>query len=113
MSSLTLQILNILEDKLFDIRPSSQGDLYQQLGKTRLIQQIQTFIENNEPIELLLPGFPCKSPNLDKVSGKLPDAGEFLAMIFLNNICREISFIYKNGCRLRIWSDGRVFEDLI
>ena len=71
------------------------------------------FIQQNLPIEFLLPAFPCKSPNLDKVTGKLPDAGELYALQHLNNICRQVSFLYQPGCHIRIWFDGRVFGDLI
>lgn len=113
MLSIEIQIVNILEEKLLSIRSSSETDLYEKLGRNELIKQIQQFIQINQPIELLLPAFPCKSPNLNKVSGKLPDAGEIYALEYLNNICREISCLYEPGCHLRIWSDGRVFGDLI
>ena len=111
--SLELDIVRILETKLFSIRSSTQGDLYEQCGRDVLLKQIRGFIEEHQPIQLLLPAFPCKSPNLEKVCGKLPDAGEVYALEYLNDICREISLLYENGCQLTIWSDGRVFGDLI
>ena len=113
MLSLEVKIVNILEKKLLSIRSSSQGDLYEEFGRQILINKIKAFIQENQPIELLLPAFPCKSPNLEKVSGKLPDAGELYALEHLNEICREISFLYEYGCHIRVWSDGRVFGDLI
>lgn len=113
MSSLALQIVKIFEDKLFSIRSSSEGDLYDECGRHKLLEKLDTFIEENRPIQLLLPGFPCKSPNLKKVCGKLPDAGEYFALKYLNDLCQEISSFYSFGCELTIWSDGRVFEDLI
>ena len=113
MPALELQIIDILENKLFVIRSPAHGDLYHQQGRHILIEQLQHAILNNRPIELLVPGFPCKSPNLNKVCGKLPDAGELYALEYLNSVCREISLIYQHGCHLRLWSDGRIFADLI
>lgn len=107
------QILNICEQKLLSIRPQCEGDLYYSMGQAILSKKIQTIIHENQPIEFLLPGFPCKSPNLNKVSGRLPDAAEIYALEYLNNICQEISDLYEPGCHLMIWSDGRLFNDLI
>ncbi|CAF0764122.1 unnamed protein product [Didymodactylos carnosus] len=113
MPSLELKIVDILESKLLAIRSPSQGDLYDEHGRDALLKKVQTFMQENRPIELLLPAFPCKSPNLKKVCGKLPDGGELYALEYLNGICREISFLYEHGCELVVWSDGRVFGDLI
>lgn len=113
MSSLASQIVKIFEQKLFSIRSAEQGDLYETCGRDELLKQVQGFITDNRRIQLLLPAFPCKSPNLEKVSGKLPDAGELYALEYLNDICREISLLYQPGCDLKIWSDGGVFGDLI
>ena len=113
MPSLELQIIDILENKLFVIRSPSHGDLYHAQGRDLLLQQLQHAIQHHRPIQLLVPGFPCKSPNLNKVAGKLPDAGELYALEYLNSVCREISLIYSPGCELRLWSDGRIFADLI
>ena len=113
MSSLESQIVSIFEEKLFSIRSAEKGDRYYECGRDELLKQLQGFIRENQRIQLLLPAFPCKSPNLEKVSGKLPDAGEVLALEYLNNICREISLLYEPGCDLKIWSDGGVFGDLI
>ena len=106
MPSLEIQIVGIFEEQLLSIRLVSEGDLYETIRRNVLIKQ-------NQPIEFLLPAFPCKSPNLDKVTGKLPDAGELYALQHLNNICRQVSFLYQPGCHIRIWFDGRVFGDLI
>src|SRR3984957_985435 len=113
MPPLELKIVDILENKLLSIRLPSQGDLYDERGRNELLKKVQTFTQENRPIQLLLPAFPCKSPNLEKVCGKLPDAGELYALEYLNGVCREISFLYEHGCDLVVWSDGRVFGDLI
>ena len=108
-----VQIATVLEKKLFSIRPASQGDLYTQCGRRELLKQLQAFIHDHQPIRFLLPAFPCKSPNREKVTGRLPDAAEFYALDELNQICKEIQSIHPPGCELMIWSDGRVFGDLV
>ena len=113
MSSVELQIVEILETKLFSIRPESQGDLYYQCGRDVLLRQVRTCLEEHRPIQFLLPAFPCKSPNLEKVAGTLPDAAEFYALGHLNGICEEIDAIHQYGCEFVIWNDGRVFGDLV
>jgi pyoverdine/dityrosine biosynthesis protein Dit1 len=66
-----------------------------------------------EPLHMVLPAFPAKSPNLDKVLGHLPDKAEELALRHLQNICDRIGELYAPGARLTICSDGRVFSDLV
>ena len=106
-SKLATEILAICEQKLLSTRPECEGDHYSSIGQAILLKKIQTTIDNNRPIEFLLPGFPCKSPNLNKVSGRLPDAGEIDALEYLNGICGEISQLYAPGCQVMVWSDGR------
>ena len=113
MSSVQFEIVEILEKKLLSIRPESQGDLYYQCGRTELVKQVQACLEERRPIQFLLPAFPCKSPNQEKVAGTLPDAAEFYALDYLNRICREIDAIHEYGCEFVIWNDGRVFGDLV
>jgi pyoverdine/dityrosine biosynthesis protein Dit1 len=43
----------------------------------------------------------------------LPDHGEELALINLNNLCKRIGEIYEPGARIVICSDGRVFADVV
>ncbi|TFI51248.1 pyoverdine biosynthesis protein [Mastigocladus laminosus UU774] len=77
------------------------------------LPKIQSFIENNEPIHFILPAFPAKSPNPQKVLGPMPDMGERVALQFLQNLCNQISEIYASGAKITICSDGRVFTDLV
>ncbi|WP_419996304.1 L-tyrosine/L-tryptophan isonitrile synthase family protein [Streptomyces boninensis] len=77
------------------------------------LQRLADFVRNGEPIQLTLPGFPCKSPNPAKVLGHLPDQGERLSLGFLDQLCRSVSEVYAPGARLVICSDGHIFGDLI
>lgn len=80
---------------------------------TTQLPKIQTFVEANQPIELVLPAFPSKSPNPAKVLGRLPDMAEKLSLSFLNTLCQRIQLHHPPGAKLKICSDGRVFGDLI
>jgi pyoverdine/dityrosine biosynthesis protein Dit1 len=68
-------------------------------------------VERKEPVRLLLPGFPFKSPNTkDKVLGVLPDLGEELALKHLDGLCEKIRTIYEHGAECHITSDGLVYN---
>lgn len=68
-------------------------------------------IERGEPVRLLLPGFPFKSPNAtDKVIGTLPDLGEVFALSHLNGLCENIASVYEHGAEVHICSDGLVYN---
>ncbi|RZL46796.1 MAG: TetR family transcriptional regulator [Pedobacter sp.] len=77
------------------------------------IEKITYFTSQNKPIHLILPAFPAKSPNLNKVLGKLPDLSEEIALITLEDICKEINSIYQPGAFITICSDGRIFSELV
>ena len=77
------------------------------------LPKVRRCIAAGEPIHFLLPGFPAKSPNPQKVLGRLPDMGEEIALNFLEHVCAEIQDLYSPGARISICSDGRVFSDLV
>ncbi|MFE4373640.1 L-tyrosine/L-tryptophan isonitrile synthase family protein [Streptomyces sp. NPDC056835] len=77
------------------------------------LRRITGFVRRDEPVMFSLPGFPCKSPNPDKVLGHLPDHGERLALRFLGSLCAEITKIHSPGAKILICSDGHIFGDVI
>lgn len=77
------------------------------------LRQIGDFVRRDEPVIFSLPGFPCKSPNPDKVLSHLPDHGERLALRFLGSLCAEIAKVYAPGAKILICSDGHIFGDVI
>lgn len=92
----------------------TKDDSFEPHGKTFLTEQLNYFIQNSRPIEMILPGFPCKSPNTgSKVFGYLPDRGEEIALTTLDNFCEQVRKFYPPGCKLSIFSDGTTFSDLI
>jgi L-tyrosine isonitrile synthase len=75
--------------------------------------KIENFVLHDEPIMFVIPAFPAKSPNREKVLGALPDLGERIALGFLQSLCDYISHFYAPGARIMICSDGHVFADVV
>ncbi|KAF2805280.1 Clavaminate synthase-like protein [Mytilinidion resinicola] len=83
-------------------------------GKVKFLPLVEKYVKNNEPVRMVLPAFPFKSPNrVDKVLGSLPDLGEELALMHLNGLCESIREIYEYGATVTITSDGLVYNDLM
>ncbi|CDM26762.1 hypothetical protein DTO013E5_7035 [Penicillium roqueforti] len=70
-------------------------------------------ITADQPITMVLPAFPWKSPNQDKVLGDGADLGEEMGLAKLNHLCEEISKVYPYGARLILICDGPVYNDLV
>jgi hypothetical protein len=82
-------------------------------GLENFIPKVKKQVEASEPVRLLLPGFPFKSPNArDKVLGTLPDLGEELALAHLNGLCSNIATVYGHGAEVHILSDGLVYNGM-
>lgn len=77
------------------------------------LPRVRRSVLRGDPVHLLLPAFPAKSPSPRKVLGVLPDKAEELALRYLENVCAEIANVYPPGARVTICSDGRVFSDLV
>ena len=74
---------------------------------------IRQFIEHGQPIHMVLPAFPAKSPNRGKTLSPLPDMSEEIALEQIAHLCAAIKDLYAPGARLTICSDGRVFADVV
>lgn len=80
-------------------------------GKARFLPCVEAQVKKSEPIRMVLPAFPFKSPNRkNKVLGALPDLGEELALQHLNGLCESIREIYEPGAKVFIASDGLVYN---
>ena len=77
------------------------------------LPKISAAVKNNQPVTFILPAFPGKSPNPEKVLGSLPDKAERLSLQFLDTLCRRIKEIYAPGIKIILCSDGRVFNDVV
>lgn len=77
------------------------------------ICKILSAVNNDMPVTFVLPAFPGKSPNPEKVLGYLPDQAERLSLHFLGDLCLRIKKYYTPGINIVLCSDGRVFSDVI
>jgi pyoverdine/dityrosine biosynthesis protein Dit1 len=77
------------------------------------LPRILSAVQTGKPVVFVLPAFPGKSPNLNKVLGALPDQAERLSLIFLQNLCERIQHYYSPGIKIILCSDGRVFSDVV
>ncbi|KAJ5673209.1 hypothetical protein N7507_002336 [Penicillium longicatenatum] len=83
-------------------------------GLESFVPTVMAQVEKQEPIRMILPAFPFKSPNArDKVLGILPDFGEELALAHLNGLCENVAQVYKPGAEVYISSDGLVYNDIL
>ncbi|SHO57339.1 L-tyrosine/L-tryptophan isonitrile synthase family protein [Vibrio quintilis] len=82
-------------------------------GLVKLKNQVRDFVANDKPVRLLLPAFPCKTNNLDKVICHLPDMGEYLVLRKFVQTIRDIQAIYEPGIIFHIFSDYHTFSDYI
>ena len=77
------------------------------------INKIEVMMKENQPIDMVLPAFPGKSPNRNKTLSRWPDLAEKHSIDNLHLLCDEIKSIYEAGAKITICSDGYVFSDLV
>lgn len=77
------------------------------------LPNIISAVNENKPVTFILPAFPGKSPNPEKVLGPLPDHAERLSLNFLGTLCQRIKNFYTPGIKIILCSDGRVFSDVV
>lgn len=91
-----------------------EGDQFAPVGARLLEQNIESFVSNHEPLQFILPGFPCKSPNQKSKSfSRLPDYGEVIAIERLDRFCADLREVYSPGAEVVILSDGTTFNDVV
>ncbi len=76
-------------------------------------RQACDFIRRQHAIEMVILGFPAKSPNRRKTYSDHADLGEVEGLRTLHRLCVQISEIYPPGARVHVCSDGHVFADLV
>ncbi|MDF1758969.1 MAG: isocyanide synthase family protein [Coxiellaceae bacterium] len=77
------------------------------------IETVMRAVSRHDAVTFVLPAFPGKSPNHEKVLGVLPDYAERLSLIFLNDLAKTIKSFYAPGVKIILCSDGRVFSDIV
>lgn len=102
-----MEVLKIIESYGVDFEKSGVS----WKGFDSFVPIVLAQIEKQEPIRMILPAFPFKSPNArDKVLGNMPDFGEELALSHLNGLCQNIADVYEPGAHVHISSDGLVYN---
>ncbi|CAM2929562.1 isocyanide synthase family protein [Legionella worsleiensis] len=106
-------ILNIILEKRGNaLYHQCQEQLCMQCAE-KISAPIDFALAHNQAIHFVLPAFPAKSANREKTLSHLPDIGEQLALININDLLEQIAAVYAPGARLTICSDGRVFNDIV
>ena len=59
-------------------------------------------VKNKKAVTFVLPAFPGKSPNTNKVLGAMPDFAEKLSLSFLGELCERIRKFYGPGIKIII-----------
>lgn len=95
------------------LKHTVEHDMWDAVGRENFRSSVEFFTSRGQPLEAVLPAFPCKSSNYEKVSGDLPDKGEELALQRLIYFAQEVKKIYPPGILIWIVSDGHVFSDCI
>ncbi|WDE05954.1 L-tyrosine/L-tryptophan isonitrile synthase family protein [Thalassomonas viridans] len=104
------QLLPVIQSYLV----ADEQDKFNEQGAALLLGQLIYFIEKDLPLEFILPGFPCKSPNdVDKSFSVMPDYGEVRAIERLDEFAGRLNGLYAPGCRVTILSDGTTFSDIV
>ncbi len=75
--------------------------------------KVVSSVRKGRPVTFVLPSFPGKSPNREKVLGTLPDYAEQLSLQFLGRLCGKVREYYSPGIKIVLCSDGRVFSDVV
>ncbi|KAI5968302.1 DIT1 [Candida margitis] len=110
LSHLSDTVTNTFAEKL---KHTVERDMWDAIGREKFKKNVEFFTSRGQPLEAVLPAFPCKSSNYEKVSGDLPDKGEELALRRLIFFADEVQKIYPPGIIIWIVSDGHVFSDCI
>lgn len=80
-------------------------------GAIKALSIIYKDVKAHQPVRMVLPAFPFKSPNTQsKVLGTIPDKAEEMALAHLNGLCAAIQDVYEPGARLVVVSDGMVYN---
>lgn len=104
---MAVEILKVIES--YGVDYEKNGGSWK--GLESFVPIVVEQVKRQEPIRMILPAFPFKSPNSrDKVLGILPDFGEELALFHLNGLCENIAQVYEPGANVYISSDGLVYN---
>lgn len=76
-------------------------------------QRVAALVRERKPIEMVILGFPAKSPNRHKTYSDHADLAEVEGLRTLHRMCAAIAAGYQPGAVVHVCSDGHVFADLV
>jgi L-tyrosine isonitrile synthase len=83
-------------------------------GITEFKGQITAYVEKNQPVEMLMVGFPFKSANTQqKVFGYMPDMAERRSLEYLQSMLDRMRAVYSPGAHVTIFTDGVAFAPFL
>src|SRR5689334_18878433 len=98
MTESNIELTNKIVELFAQNRIVADEDRFYSTGRESLSLQVAYFVDKNQPLQMILPGFPCKSPDKNgKSFGRLPDLGEAMAILHLDDFCLAIGRIYSPG----------------
>ncbi|KAH9909603.1 Pyoverdine/dityrosine biosynthesis protein-domain-containing protein [Xylariomycetidae sp. FL2044] len=103
-------IAAIFETTLRNISPA---DEWNSSGRECFYRQILDFVVKNETCQMILPAFPCKSPNELKVGSRKPDLAERIALETIHTFVQRVREVYPPGATIWIIHDGHLFSNCI
>ncbi|UCS20058.1 uncharacterized protein HLK63_F02343 [Nakaseomyces glabratus] len=95
------------------LKNSVVDEKWYETGREYFKSRVRYFTQRYRRIECILPAFPCKSSNKNKVFSTIPDKGEELALKRLIFATQQVRSFYPPGMKVWIVSDGHVFSDCI
>ncbi|KAI0975713.1 Pyoverdine/dityrosine biosynthesis protein-domain-containing protein [Xylaria arbuscula] len=100
---------------LFEVmlRNAVVEDEWDNSGRNYFRRRVRDFVNRNEPCQMVLPAFPCKSPNDAKVGGSRPDMAERIALETLRAFVESVENIYAPGATIWIIHDGHLLSSCI
>ena len=90
------------------------GDMYEANQYMPLFQRLLELVSKNKIIDVLLPGFPVKSPNnARKVLSFHADLAEYIAFKSILETIRKVERVYEKGMCLTVLSDYHTFDQQV
>ncbi|KAF7712292.1 Uncharacterized protein PECH_003740 [Penicillium ucsense] len=107
-------LIERISEIIASYRISGPQDRYDEIYKPKMLETLRYFVSKQEPINMVVPAYPFKSPNHDeKVLGPEPDVGERMSLEHFNSMGARIQEIYPPGGHVTIVSDGCCYNDLL
>ncbi|KAI0115738.1 Pyoverdine/dityrosine biosynthesis protein-domain-containing protein [Nemania sp. FL0031] len=95
------------------LRNTGPKDQWDRTGRDYFRRRVIEFVSRNEACQMVLPAFPCKSPNSNKVGGSKPDMAERIALETLHDFVQSVEKVHPPGATIWIVHDGHLLSSCI